>query len=162
LTSSQVARVFKARRCGPGKWRAACPNHGGKYSSPLSIREGEQGRTLVTCFGGCDIYAVLGTVGIEIKDLFADTEWKPSTEMIERYADEERLAMFERQNGLAIIAQAVLPEERNYWRVVEENTSAKIRWIRAKIYPSEKKQQEVQRIIAEYGFDELWECIKHE
>jgi hypothetical protein len=57
------------------------------------------------------------------------------------------------------MAQAVLPGERAYWRAVEKNIAVKGRALRDKLYPSEKKQREVYRIIRDYGWDELWECV---
>ena len=61
------------------------------------------------------------------------------------------------------MAQAVLPEERNYWRAVERNIAVRGRELRNKLDPEAArrlaKQREVQRIIKEYGFEELWECL---
>ena len=78
-------------------------------------------------------------------------------------ADEDRLKLKARQHGLAIMAQAALPGERNYWRVVERNLAVEIRRLRDTIYPHEKKDRErsetVQRVIREYGWDCLWDCL---
>jgi hypothetical protein len=98
-------------------------------------------------------------VGLRVRDLFLDADWKPSPEMIQRQRDEERLALLQRQHGLAIMAQVVLPGERKYWQVVERNISVRGRALRDKLNPSEQKQREVYRIIKEYGWDELWECL---
>ena len=38
----------------------------------MSIRETEDGRVLVHCFGGCDIQSVLGAVGMDMSDLFPE------------------------------------------------------------------------------------------
>jgi hypothetical protein len=70
------------------------------------------------------------------------------------------LKLCERQAGLAIMAQAVLPGERRYWQAVERNKTVEIRRLSDRLNPSEQTQREreheVQRIIREYGFDELW------
>ena len=93
-------------------------------------------------------------------DLFADSGFKPSPEMRRVWAGEERLKLCERQHGLAIMAQAVLPGERPYWQAVERNKTVEIGRLRDKLIPSEQKRREreheVHRIILEYGFDELW------
>ena len=52
-----------------GSWTAQCPAHEDKSPS-LSVREVEDGRVLVHCFGGCDVHSVLGAVGMNISDLF--------------------------------------------------------------------------------------------
>jgi len=51
-----------------GRWRARCPSHG---STGLSLSVADRdGRVLVHCFGGCDVGAVLGAVGLGLKDLY--------------------------------------------------------------------------------------------
>jgi hypothetical protein len=54
-----------------GSWTAQCPAHEDKSPS-LSVRETEDGRVLVHCFGGCEVNAVLGAVGMDLTDLFPE------------------------------------------------------------------------------------------
>jgi hypothetical protein len=54
-----------------GSWTAQCPAHEDKSPS-LSVRETEDGRVLVHCFGGCDVQSVLGAVGMDMNDLFPE------------------------------------------------------------------------------------------
>jgi hypothetical protein len=54
-----------------GSWTAACPSHADRSPS-LSIRQVDDGRILMHCFGGCSVHDVLGAVGMEIGDLFPD------------------------------------------------------------------------------------------
>ncbi len=100
---------------------------------------------------------------MRMQDLFADSGFKPTLEMRRVWADEERLKLCERQYGLAIMAQAVLPGERRYWQAVERNKTVEIGRLSDKLKPSEQKQREreheVQRIIREFGHDELWRCL---
>lgn len=63
-----LERLPNARRSGSGRWRAPCPSHGSKGSS-LGIAE-RDGRVLLHCFGGCETSAVLGAVGLELRDLY--------------------------------------------------------------------------------------------
>jgi hypothetical protein len=65
-----VQRLAKVRGRN-GQWTAACPAHEDKSPS-LSVREAEDGRVLVHCFGGCDIQSVLGAVGMDMSDLFPE------------------------------------------------------------------------------------------
>lgn len=57
------------RETGSGRWLARCPAHDDKRPS-LSIRELDDGRLLVHCFGGCDTSAVLAAVGLSMVDLY--------------------------------------------------------------------------------------------
>jgi hypothetical protein len=54
-----------------GAWTASCPAHEDKSPS-LAIRQTEDGRILLHCFGGCSVHNVLGAVGMEMSDLFPD------------------------------------------------------------------------------------------
>jgi hypothetical protein len=45
-----------------GKYRAACPAHGGTNPTTLSIREAEDGTVLVHCFAGCSQDAVIAAL----------------------------------------------------------------------------------------------------
>ena len=72
MTSQQIARLFKARRSGKGKWQAKCPAHRDRTAS-LEIKEGrKRGTTIVGCYAGCAKADVLAAVGLTLRDLFAD------------------------------------------------------------------------------------------
>ena len=166
MTTKEVVRLFRAKRSGNWKGRpsfsAKCPSHRDRMPS-LSITEGANGSTYLHCFRGCTTAEILSAKGMRMGDLFADSGFKPSPEMRRVWADEERLKLCERQHGLAIMAQAVLPEERPYWAAVERNKAVEIGQLSDKLNPSEKKRRkrehEVQRIIREYGLTELWACL---
>jgi len=64
-----LSRLDKVRRTGAGRWIARCPAHDDKSPS-LSIRELDDGRTLVHCFAGCSVREVVTAVGMELSDLF--------------------------------------------------------------------------------------------
>lgn len=68
-----VSRLDGAKRTGEGRWMARCPAHGDKRPS-LSIRDAGEGRTLVYCFAGCHVDAVLNAVGLTVADLFPPRE----------------------------------------------------------------------------------------
>ena len=165
MTTSQLAKLFHARRSGTYKGRyayqAKCPVHRDRMPS-LSITEPEKGRSRVNCHAGCDHLDILASKGLTLGDLYADKRTM-TPEIRQQMADEDRLKLKERQHGLAIMAQAALPGERNYWRVVERNLAVEIRRLRDTIYPSEKKDRErsetIQRVIREYGFEALWDCL---
>ena len=68
-TGDLVSRLEGVKQTGPGRWIACCPAHEDRSPS-LSIRELEDGRTLLHCFGGCYVDAVVGAVGLTVSDLF--------------------------------------------------------------------------------------------
>lgn len=63
-----LGRLEGVQRSGRG-YRARCPACGGR-SRKLSVSEGEDGRVLVHCFGGCEPLAVIQSVGLSLADLF--------------------------------------------------------------------------------------------
>ena len=64
-------RLDKVRQTKPGNWVARCPAHDDKGPS-LSIRETDDGRTLLHCFAGCDAESVLDSIGLAFGDLFPE------------------------------------------------------------------------------------------
>lgn len=57
-----------------GSWTACCPAHDDKSPS-LAIRE-EDGKVLLHCFGGCEVSAIVGALGMDMTDLFPPSEPK--------------------------------------------------------------------------------------
>jgi len=64
-----LSRLDRVRGTGPGRWIARCPAHGDRTPS-LAIREIDDGRVLIHCFGGCSAPDVLAAVGLEMDALF--------------------------------------------------------------------------------------------
>ena len=54
---------------GKGRWTACCPSHEDRSPS-LAIRETEDGRILLKCFGGCSVREIVGAIGMDIGELF--------------------------------------------------------------------------------------------
>ena len=52
------------------QYKACCPVHESISRSSLSIRETEDGRILIHCFGGCEPLEILRVCGLEMADLF--------------------------------------------------------------------------------------------
>ncbi len=88
MTTEELARLFGARRVGPGRWVAKCPKHRGRSPS-LGIDAGRDGRALLICRAGCDTDAVLATKGLTKADLFAGP---PRTGAERREAKAEKTA----------------------------------------------------------------------
>jgi hypothetical protein len=51
------------------RFKALCPAHGDRTPS-LSITEGDDGRVLLHCFGGCSFDSILTAMGLSIVELF--------------------------------------------------------------------------------------------
>ncbi len=62
-------RLDCIRQTRPNRWTARCPAHDDRSPS-LAITEAEDGTVLVKCWAGCSAEAIVGAVGLELKDLF--------------------------------------------------------------------------------------------
>lgn len=53
------------------RWRAICPAHESKHRTrTLAIFEADDGRVLLRCHAGCEVEAIVRTVGLDLADLF--------------------------------------------------------------------------------------------
>jgi hypothetical protein len=68
----KVLDCLEGVRQSNGSWKAICPAHD-DHEPSLSISEGDDERTLVKCFAGCDTDEVLARVGLRMADLFVST-----------------------------------------------------------------------------------------
>jgi hypothetical protein len=58
---------YKVRK---DEYRARCPAHNGNSDDSLSIKEGEDGRALLTCHAHCEIEDILEALDLSMTDLF--------------------------------------------------------------------------------------------
>jgi len=73
---SQLQKVRKGFN--PNTWQACCPAHQDKSPS-LSLRQLDDGRVLLHCFGGCGVGEVLAALGLHSSDLFPAKEYAASS-----------------------------------------------------------------------------------
>jgi hypothetical protein len=66
-----LARLPDARKHGKS-WRARCPEHQGKSQTSLAISEGDDGRALLKCHGGCATQEIVNALELEMANLFDD------------------------------------------------------------------------------------------
>lgn len=66
LTSLLSARGLRVSRS-----LFRCPAHEDARAS-LSVSEGRDGRALLKCHAGCTVEAIVASLGLDMKDLFAD------------------------------------------------------------------------------------------
>lgn len=69
MNTEEIASRLDARPSRAG-FIARCPAHEDRSPS-LSIREGQDGRTLIHCFAGCTIESVCDALKIKVSDLFS-------------------------------------------------------------------------------------------
>ena len=99
MTADELADKLGGRRAGKG-WTARCPAHDDNNPS-LSIREGDNGGTVVKCFSGCATEAVMQAVGLSLRDLAPPSSarvanWRHSDEVARyRYTDESGVLLYE-------------------------------------------------------------------
>jgi len=80
-------RLEGVREVGPNKWQALCPAHD-DHNPSLSIAVVD-GKILLKCFAGCSVERICSRLGIEVKDLFLDSETHEEPEAIYDYHDEQ-------------------------------------------------------------------------
>jgi hypothetical protein len=56
-----------------GSYTACCPAHDDRSPS-LAVRETDDGRILLHCFGGCSVQSVLDAIGMDMTDLFPERQ----------------------------------------------------------------------------------------
>jgi hypothetical protein len=104
-----LERLDGVRRSRDGRWRARCPSHGSRGGS-LAIAETD-GRALLFCHGGCEVEAVLATIGLALSDLY-DRPLVHSRERVRRAwnASDVISLVLEESTVVAVIASDVLDQ----------------------------------------------------
>ena len=72
LEEKIIPLLQKVRKHGKS-YMACCPSHDDKNPS-LSLTELSDGRILMKCFAGCDVYSILSALNLSPSDLFPDTK----------------------------------------------------------------------------------------
>jgi hypothetical protein len=106
-----LARLDGVHRSGKG-WRAHCPNPAhAKARGSLSITKADDGRILLACFACHDTPAILGTLGLELADLFPERIRDPSPEArrtareaFKRDGWRAALGVLSRESGIVVLA----------------------------------------------------------
>lgn len=72
MTLTDVLQRLEGVKGRDGKYMARCPNHGDSTPS-LSVSLGSDNKILLKCFAGCSTDDIVRSMGLEMKDLFADS-----------------------------------------------------------------------------------------
>lgn len=72
----------KVKKTGPASWICCCTGHEDRTPS-MTVRELDDGRVLVHCFGGCSVEQILSGAGLTFDALFPDKpagdDFKPAS-----------------------------------------------------------------------------------
>lgn len=106
-------RLDAVKQTGSGRYIARCPSHDDRSPS-LSIREGDDGRTLLYCFAGCETADVLAAVGLRFRDVMPerigqDHAYKP---VRNRISARDSLATLDHQSLVVAIIGADFLEHK--------------------------------------------------
>lgn len=80
------AKGHEPKRAGAG-WNCRCPAHADQTPS-LSINVGDDGRVLLNCHAGCVVGSIVGAIGLELSDLYADDPARRNGHAPRRRGDE--------------------------------------------------------------------------
>lgn len=72
MTMPDILSRLKKVKGSNGQYTACCPAHDDRRAS-LSISVGEDNRILLYCHAGCDVEDIVRTMGLQMKDLFAES-----------------------------------------------------------------------------------------
>lgn len=155
MSPSEVARVFRARRSGKGKWMAKCVVHQDRMAS-LSITDMGNGNTRVHCFGGCSQLDVLEAAGLTWRDLRPGEVAPAIREQMSWHDQSEAL---ERQLGLIAVLQAI-DGKPAYWQAAERRAAGELELLRCRMEPEKVLQEYRGRMARELGFEVAWREVK--
>ena len=126
----------EARPYGRG-YRGPCPSCGGKNSSSKFSFTEREGKILVRCFAGCSITAICESLGLELKNLFVDSDLTPSQR------------------------QALPPQPKRLdWRRMSHDLefASDSHWLRAENIFKAARQCEVSAMNDE-ALNKAWKCL---
>lgn len=100
---------LKVKQNGKG-YMCCCPAHSEKTPS-LSVKQADNGKVLVHCFAGCSAKDVMAAIGLELRDLFADSLTPEERLRYEREKLDDRRIYLEMLLSIAGNPQVELSEE---------------------------------------------------
>lgn len=115
-----ISRLSNVRATGLGRWIARCPAHDDRSPS-LSIREADDARILIHCFGGCGVPDIVAAVGLDLRDLF------PRRPADERYSAAPRIPA---SDVLTCLANEVTIIEGAGWAIIRGDDIGADAWTR--------------------------------
>lgn len=94
MTTEEFLETLEAVRKQGSGFVARCPAHEDRTAS-LSIREGEDGKTVVHCHAGCTYKSIIAALGLDLKDLSGRDTVTGEPEAVYTYEDEDGNTLYE-------------------------------------------------------------------
>lgn len=66
-----LSRLKQVKKTGANTWKACCPAHEDRSPS-MAIKETTDGAILIHCFAGCSVPEIVGSIGVDMGDLFPE------------------------------------------------------------------------------------------
>ena len=86
-----------------GHWTACCPAHEDRSPS-LAVTETDDGRILLKCFGGCSVQEIVGSIGMDMGDLFPDSKEHHRPKVKNAFYASDLLKLLEFESTIVMIA----------------------------------------------------------
>ena len=71
VLAALAAKGCEPKETGKAQWKARCPAHDDRSPS-LSVSQASDGKVLLKCFAGCELDAIVGSLGLSVKHLFPE------------------------------------------------------------------------------------------
>lgn len=110
-TEMLLSRLDSVKQTRQGRYIARCPAHDDRTPS-LSIRETDDGTILLHCFAGCDVAAVVGSLGLDLSDLFPTSSGKSNNPFRRPFAASDLLELAAWESLVASIVATDLADGR--------------------------------------------------
>lgn len=124
-----LERLHGVKQTAPDRWIACCPAHEDRSPS-LSIRETDDGRVLLYCFGGCETVDVLTALGLGLSDLFDKPLTRTALAPIRsRLPARELLELVSHEVGVAVILLTAVVEHQGISELAWERLATAARRI---------------------------------
>lgn len=119
-----LSRLDKVEKLSPGahqaRYKACCPAHADKNPS-LSVTLAQSGAILIKCWSGCSAHDVVNAVGMEMTQLFPDTNRHHSPPVRRAFSADQAAKVIAEDS---MILATTIAKIRNGERVTQEEIDA--------------------------------------
>jgi hypothetical protein len=112
MKTAFIAAHLQARETKKGRYLGLCPAHGDRHES-LAVSEGKNGCTLLYCWAGCSLNAILSAAGLKLSDLFADS--KPISAAERKILERKSASAEVWQHAYITVTREAFDRERLLW-----------------------------------------------
>jgi hypothetical protein len=111
MINNLLSRLSKVKSTGRNSWLACCPAHDDRSPS-LAIKEEHDGHILLHCFAGCSASDIVGTIGIDIRDLFPPEPVHHKTPVRKKFYATDILAAIKFEAQIVLMASYELKNNK--------------------------------------------------